>query len=109
MNVELYVYDLSQGMARNVSATFLGIQIDAIYHTSIVMRGVEYVYDGGVKTIQPGKSHLGSPMQVIQLGQTDLPEDVILEYLDSLRGIYTAEVRVKIIQKLYGTDLVSGI
>jgi hypothetical protein len=92
MNVELFVYDLSQGMARNISATFLGVQIDAIYHTSIVMGGVEYVYDGGVKTIQPGKSHLGRPMQIVPLGQTQLPEEVILEYLDSLREIYTAEV-----------------
>lgn len=92
MKVELFVYDLSQGMARNISATFLGVQIDAIYHTSIVMGGVEYVYDGGVKTIQPGKSHLGRPMQIVQLGETQLPEEVILEYLDSLRNIYTAAV-----------------
>jgi hypothetical protein len=92
MNVELYVYDLSKGMARNLSAALLGVQIDAIYHTAIVMGGIEYVYDGGVKTVKPGQTHLGKPMQIIQLGETHLPEDVILEYLDSLREIYTAEV-----------------
>jgi hypothetical protein len=92
MNVELYVYDLSKGMARNLSAALLGVQIDAIYHTAIVMGGIEYVYDGGVKTVKPGQTHLGKPMQIIQLGETQLPEDVILEYLDSLREIYTAEV-----------------
>jgi len=46
MNVQLYVYDLTRGMAREVSAAFLGIQIDAVYHTAIVMGGIEYVYDG---------------------------------------------------------------
>jgi desumoylating isopeptidase 1 len=42
MDVELYVYDLSQGLARNMSATLIGVQLDAIYHTSIVFEGVEY-------------------------------------------------------------------
>jgi hypothetical protein len=93
MIVELYVYDLSRGMARNVSAALLGVQIDAIYHTAIVMGGIEYVYDGGVKTVKPGETHLGKPMQIIQLGETHLPEDDILEYLDSLKEIYTADVR----------------
>jgi hypothetical protein len=42
MEVELYVYDLSRGLARTMSASFLGVQIDAVYHTSIVMEDVEY-------------------------------------------------------------------
>lgn len=42
MEVELYVYDLSRGLARTMSTSFLGVQIDAVYHTSIVMEGVEY-------------------------------------------------------------------
>ena len=92
MNIQLYVYDLSRGLARNASAAFLGVQIDAIYHTSIVFEGIEYVYDGGIKTVDPGKTHLGRPMQVIDLGKTNLPIDVIMEYLDSLKEIYTAQV-----------------
>ena len=43
MEVQLYLYDLSRGLARSMSATFLGTQLDAIYHTSIVLQGVEYV------------------------------------------------------------------
>lgn len=93
MNVQLYVYDLSGGIARNMSAALLGVQIDAIYHTSIVMESIEYVYDGGLRTVEPGKTHLGPPMRIIELGKTELPMDVIMEYLDSLRDIYTAEVR----------------
>lgn len=92
MEVQLYVYDLSGGLARVASASLLGIQIDAVYHTSIIMEEVEYVYDGGIKTIHPGSSHLGRPMQIISLGKTDLPMEIILDYLESLKEIYTAEV-----------------
>ncbi|KAG4439831.1 hypothetical protein IFR05_004680 [Cadophora sp. M221] len=91
MRVQLYVYDLSNGLARQLSAAFIGIQIDAVYHTSIVMEGIEYVYDGGIRTADPGRTHLGRPMQVLELGTTNLPMDVIMEYLDSLREIYTEE------------------
>lgn len=92
MEVELYVYDLSQGLARSMSAGLLGIQIDAIYHTSIVFGGVEYVYDGGIKRVTPGMTHLGKPMEVLKLGSTELPQEVILEYLDSIKYIFTAQV-----------------
>ncbi len=43
--------------------------------------------------VKPGMTHLGKPMQIIKLGQTTLPMDVIMEYLESLKSIYTAEVR----------------
>lgn len=92
MLVQLYIYDLSRGLARNFSGALLGIQINAVYHTSIVFEGIEYCYDGGVKTVKPGETHLGKPLQVKDLGHTDLPMDVILEYLESLRSIYTFEV-----------------
>lgn len=92
MIVQLYVYDLSGGIARSMSAALLGTQIDAIYHTSIVMEGVEYVYDAGIKTVHPGSTHLGQPMQILDLGTTGLPIEIIIEYLDSMKDIYTAEV-----------------
>ncbi|KAK0638682.1 PUL domain-containing protein [Cercophora newfieldiana] len=91
MDVTLLVYDLSRGMARQMSMGLLGFQLDAIYHTSIKLRGREYVYDGSIVSIVPGSSHLGQPMQEIPLGRTELPMDVIEEYLDSLREIFTVE------------------
>lgn len=91
MNVQLYVYDLSGGLARNISATLLGIQIDAIYHTGLVFGNIEYTYDGGIKTIQAGSTHLGQPLQIVELGKTNLPMEVIMDYLESLREIYTAD------------------
>lgn len=50
MDVELFVYDLSQGLARNMSAALIGVQLDAVYHTSIVFEGVEYGKSNPIQT-----------------------------------------------------------
>ncbi|KAG8424571.1 hypothetical protein J3458_001348 [Metarhizium acridum] len=91
MDVQLLVYDLSRGLARQMSMGLLGFQLDAIYHTSIQLNGREYVYDGGIIAITPGSSHLGQPLERIHLGTTNLPLDIIEEYLDSLRPVFTLE------------------
>lgn len=38
-SVTLYMYDITGGMAKNLSMAFIGKQIDAVYHTSIVVYG----------------------------------------------------------------------
>ncbi|KAF7184933.1 Desumoylating isopeptidase 1 [Pseudocercospora fuligena] len=91
MEVELYVYDLTRGMARTMSRQFLGIQIDAVYHTALVFGRVEYFFGAGVQTCYPGTTHHGQPMEVIKLGTTQLPLETILEYLESLKEVYTPE------------------
>ncbi|KAI9894134.1 MAG: Kinesin [Vezdaea aestivalis] len=91
MDVQLYVYDLSKGLARQLSMQLLGTQIDAVYHTALVFGGVEYLFGAGIQTCTPASSHLGNPVEIIDLGQTCLPEYVIAEYLDSLRKTYTPE------------------
>jgi hypothetical protein len=94
MDVHLLVYDLSRGLARQMSRDLLGFQLDAVYHTSIKLNGREYVYDGNVVSIIPGTSHLGRPLQELYLGKTNLTMDVVEEYLDSLREVYTMQVRI---------------
>ncbi|KAL8418403.1 hypothetical protein RB594_001849 [Gaeumannomyces avenae] len=91
MEVHVLIYDLSGGMARQMSLGMLGFQLDAIYHTSILLNGLEYVYDGNIVAITPGTSHLGNPLDRELLGMTQLPMDVIETYLDSLRSVYTPE------------------
>jgi hypothetical protein len=76
-----------------MSLGLLGFQLDAIYHTSIELQGREHVYDGGIIAIVPGTSHLGQPLERLHLGKTNLPLDVIEDYLDSIRSIFTVEVR----------------
>lgn len=74
-----------------MSQQFLGTQIDAVYHTSIVLEGIEYYFGQGVQTCRAGATHHGRPMEILKLGRTDLPLEIILEYLESLKEIYTAE------------------
>ena len=83
----------AQGLARQMSRQFLGTQIDAVYHTAIVFGGIEYYFGAGVQTTYPGATHHGRPMEIVKLGRTELPVEVILEYLESLKAVYTAEVR----------------
>ncbi|RAK95262.1 bifunctional C97 family peptidase/thioredoxin family protein [Aspergillus ibericus CBS 121593] len=91
MDVELYVYDLSKGLARMYSLALTGTQIDAIYHTSLVLNGVEYYFGQGIQTAIPGSTHHGEPMEKLHLGKTELPMDVVEEYIQSLAEIYTPE------------------
>lgn len=91
MEVELYIYDLSQGMARQYSLALTGVQIDAIYHTAIVFGGVEYFFGQGIHRKIPGSTHHGRPIRIMKLGKTALPQDVISEYIESLQSIYTPE------------------
>ena len=85
------------------------MHIEAVYHTAIVFGGVEYLFGQGVQVCQPGSSHhgtvrppdrgpeltrAGQPMEIVALGETHLSPEVISEYLESLKEVYTAEVRV---------------
>ncbi|RDW63175.1 bifunctional C97 family peptidase/thioredoxin family protein [Aspergillus mulundensis] len=91
MDVELYVYDLSQGLARMYSMALTGVQIDAVYHTSLVFNNVEYYFGQGIQTARPGSTHHGQPMEKIHMGKCELPFEVVEEYLQSLSSIYTPE------------------
>ena len=85
MDVQLYVYDLTRGMARAMSQQLLGIHIDAVYHTSLVFENVEYFFGMGIQTCYAGSTHHGQPMQIVPMGKTNLPMETILEYLDSMK------------------------
>ncbi|KAK3651567.1 hypothetical protein LTR56_004294 [Elasticomyces elasticus] len=91
MEIQLYVYDLTHGMARSMSKAYLGIQIDAVYHTALVFDNIEYFFGAGVQTCRPGATHHGRPMEIVNMGTTQLPLDVILDYLESLKQVYTPE------------------
>ncbi|KAI4272545.1 MAG: hypothetical protein LQ337_005239 [Flavoplaca oasis] len=74
-----------------MSLSFLGTHIDAVYHTALVFGGIEYFFGAGVQQTYPGATHHGRPMEIIPLGKTDLPLEIVLEYLDSLKEVYTTE------------------
>ncbi|KAJ7644245.1 PPPDE putative peptidase domain-containing protein [Roridomyces roridus] len=89
--VKLYIYDLSNGLAKQLSAQLTGRQIDGIWHTSIVVFGKEIFYGQGIAQSQPGKSHHGTPLQIVDLGETSIDQDTWEEYLEEMREHYTAD------------------
>ncbi len=114
--VELYVYDLSNGLARSLSLPLTGRQIDGIWHTSVVLWNREIYYGQGILEVSPpGTTHVsvilsisfhqvdvyeissdryrqhGNPVQKIELGTTQIDEATFEEYLDNMRDHYTGE------------------
>ncbi|PRP86129.1 hypothetical protein PROFUN_03116 [Planoprotostelium fungivorum] len=79
--VTLHVYDLSQGLARQLSMGFLGKYIEGVWHTGIVAFNREFFWGGVIQESKPGVTTYGSPTKVIHLGETHIPEDIFREWL----------------------------
>ncbi|XP_034056924.1 desumoylating isopeptidase 1-like [Gymnodraco acuticeps] len=83
--VKLYIYDMSRGMARQLSPLMLGRQLDGIWHTAIVIHGKEFFFVGqGINNCPPGSTPLGQPGSVVDLGSTEVSAELFMEYLMSL-------------------------
>ncbi|KAM6591998.1 hypothetical protein CsatA_014603 [Cannabis sativa] len=89
--VTLNVYDLSQGLARQLSTTFLGKAIEGIWHTGVVVYGNEYYFGGGIQHSPAGSTPYGTPLKRVDLGVTHVPKDVFETYLEEISPRYTAE------------------
>ncbi|XP_063077200.1 desumoylating isopeptidase 1b [Engraulis encrasicolus] len=84
-DVKLYVYDLSKGMARQLSPALLGKQLDGIWHTAIVIHNEEFFFGGeGISSCPPGGTILGQPNSIVDLGETEVNEDIFMSYLMGL-------------------------
>ncbi|OSX56549.1 hypothetical protein POSPLADRAFT_1175262 [Postia placenta MAD-698-R-SB12] len=89
--VALYVYDLSNGLAKQLSRQLTGRQIDGVWHTSVVVFGREIFYGQGICETLPAQSHHGKPLQMVEMGETAIDEDTFDEYLNEMRQQYTAD------------------
>jgi len=89
--VKLYVYDLSRGMARTLSMGFTGRQIDGIWHTSVVVYGKEWYFGLGILNEIPGRTILGPPLEIIDMGETEIPEELISEYINEISVDFTPD------------------
>lgn len=69
-SVQLYMYDLTGGLAAQFSAQLLGRHVEAVWHTSVVVFSREWWYGSGVSDAAPGCSHFGPPHRVLNLGTT---------------------------------------
>ncbi|XP_053390615.1 uncharacterized protein LOC123563678 [Mercenaria mercenaria] len=85
-DVKVYIYDLSRGLARTMSQAFLGKQLEGIWHTGIVVYGKEYFFGGmgGIEWCSPGGTVLGQPTTIHNLGQTQIPYEMFMDYLHDL-------------------------
>jgi hypothetical protein len=77
--VHLAIYDLSMGMARNLSAQFLGPQhaVEIIPHTAILAFGKEYYFGQGIDWCSPHEFRSARgihPIDIHSLGHTTCTE-----------------------------------
>lgn len=89
--VTLALYDITSGMAKSMSMMFLGQQIDAVYHSSLVVYGREYYFGGGICHDPAYQTPYGKPIETIEMGKTQIPRDVFEDFIKDLGPKYTAE------------------
>ncbi len=89
--VTLNVYDISGGMAQQMSRALIGRQIDGIWHTGIVVYGTEFFFGGGICEMPPKSTPYGQPVKELPMGTTEIPEDVFRDFLNSIASEYTIE------------------
>ena len=46
--VTINLYDISSGMAKSLGPMLIGKPLDGLWHTGLVVYGVEYYYGGGI-------------------------------------------------------------
>lgn len=80
--VQVFVYDLSQGMARMMSLAWTGTFFEAIWHTSVVVHGQEVYFGQGIQRATPGMTHLGPPMKTINMSSTAKSQQEWQAWLD---------------------------
>ncbi|CEG40865.1 Uncharacterized conserved protein [Plasmopara halstedii] len=73
--VTLSVYDLSNGMARQLSPALLGKTIDGVWHTGVQVFGKEYFFSsGGIVAMAPQlvpQRYGMQPVRIVNLGETN--------------------------------------
>ncbi|XP_046660890.1 uncharacterized protein LOC124354464 isoform X6 [Homalodisca vitripennis] len=106
--VLLYIYDLSKGLADQISTYILGTHIEGVWHTSIVVFGQEYFFSQEgineypldqstppkylyvLQGVFQSKTVLGEPQKKLTLGHTQVPQSVFQDYI---RGLGTSTFR----------------
>lgn len=89
--VTLYVYDISQGMAKVMSPMIVGRQVDGIWHTSIVVHDNEYYFQGGTFGDKPKSTPFGMPVKEIALGSTELTKQELDDYVLSVQDQFSEQ------------------
>jgi thioredoxin len=89
--VTVYLYDISNGMARTFGHMFVGKPVEGVWHTSIVVFGKEYYFQGGIAIDRPKMTPFGLPVKTIEMGNTELAEEDLNAYLVDIKPQFTPE------------------
>lgn len=89
--VILLQYDLTGGMATKIVKFMTGLDIEGIWHTSLVIYGKEYFFGGGICKGEPRNTPYGTPLKESVFGTTNKTEEEFNEYLQSIDNVYNAE------------------
>ena len=93
-SVEIYLYDISRGIASKISENLIGKQISGVWHSSLVVYGKEYFFSNKVECLEEGEfSKIKSlyPSKIINYGVTNVPEELFNERFEACKKIYTNE------------------
>eukprot|EP00835_Amoeboradix_gromovi_P001582 NODE_75_length_23373_cov_0.434261.p3 type:complete len:514 gc:universal NODE_75_length_23373_cov_0.434261:4363-2822(-) len=89
-SVTLFVYDISNGLAKSLSSQLLGTHIEAIYHTSVVVFNREIFYGQGISVAQIKQTHFGLPIDEIAMGNTSIDYATFKEFLNQIKSRFSA-------------------
>jgi hypothetical protein len=79
-------------MAAQMSYPLLGIRIEGIWHTSIIVYNREWQYSGGIVCGIPQPSLMGMrPSRTHDLGQTEIPFELFQEFVREIRPRFTQQ------------------
>ena len=90
-DVLLLQYDLTNGMATKIYKFMTGKDLEAVWHTSLVVYGNEYFFGGGICVGEPRNTPYGKPIKESVFGKTSKTEEEFNKYPDSMRDVYSAE------------------
>uniref|UniRef100_G1T253 palmitoyl-protein hydrolase n=1 Tax=Oryctolagus cuniculus TaxID=9986 RepID=G1T253_RABIT len=85
-------HPLAEAILRSVALAFCPVVLGVLAHvslcgrhTSIVVHKDEFFFgSGGISSCPPGGTLLGPPDSVVDVGSTEVTEEIFLEYLSSL-------------------------
>jgi hypothetical protein len=81
-------------MASQMSTAILGQRIDGIWHTGVVVFGIEYYFGGGVQKVPEGsfsRQNGLQPSQMLSLGNTTKTRAELETWLETIRHRYTQQ------------------
>ena len=87
--VALHVYDLSGGLARALGPALLGKALGGVWHTGVAVFGEEYFFGDGICVARAGGTHHGRPQEALPMGVTQVPREVLLEWVEASRAEFS--------------------